>query len=350
MAIVSDSPQARRLAKLGVTIRTECWDGGALRLRSTDGAAHDDVTGGIILNKKYYRGGKLLRREDAFNPMMMYTYVANGELAREMTCPNCGRPGRVADFVDGCPYCGTAYNVEYTARQAGGKFHGDKDVRDRRYYWLALAACLAVCLPVSLAFFRATGRTFGTFDVLKALFYGTLVALAAFYAFYVAKAFVLTRRAEEKYERQNRLIKRFEGDLLSLDIGLDAFYNNLTAELSRWYFGDDVPENANVADWDVLDYDDYDISDDDQGRKNLSLTLTARRVEAKGESLRARRERLRVNLRPTTLKRDALKPGVNIIQCHNCGASIDVTQPACEHCGSRINYRQKLYLTEVERV
>ena len=350
MAIVSDTPQARRLARLGIAIRTEFWDGSGIRFRATDGQRRDDVTGGVIMNKKYFRGDRLLRREKAFNPMMMYTYVASGELSRQITCPNCGRPGTVADFVDGCPYCGTCYNVEYTARQAGGKFHGDKDVRDWMYYLLALVVCLGVCLPVSLAFFRATGRTFGTFDILKAVFYGLLVALALFYGFYVARAFVLTRRAEEKYERQNALIKRFETELLGLGMGLDDFYNNLTSELTRWFFDSEVPENRDVADWDVLDYDDFDIREDSQGRKNLSVTLTVRRIWAQGDRLRSRRERLRVNLRPNRVVTEPLKPGVNIIQCHNCGASIDVTQPACEHCGSRINYRQKLYLTEVERV
>ena len=50
-----------------------------------------------------------------------------------------------------------------------------------------------------------------------------------------------------------------------------------------------------------------------------------------------------------TLKRinnDTLKlrEGVNIIKCHNCGASIDVTKGYCEYCHTKIKYFQSWIL------
>ena len=351
MAMVSDKPQTARLKQCGVDIQTEFWDeGGCLRLRSTDGAHHDDVVNGIVLTKKYFQGGRPVHRETEFNPMMMYTYIANGELSREQTCPNCGWTATVADFVEGCPYCGTCYNVEYTARRQGGKFHADKNMKDIRLYLGVLIAALAVCLSVSFAVVGLTGRTFNVFDKLKAVAYGVLPALALFALFFSTHAFVITRRAEEKYQRQTALIRRFESDLLALDLRLYEFYTNLSSELALWCYGDDVPGNRDVVDFDVLDYDDYAITTDGQGRTNLSVTLRLRRVRAGKGGVTSDDDRLRVDLRPTGQKRDALGPGVNLIRCPGCGASIDIMKPACPQCGTRIHYRQRLYITEVTRV
>lgn len=346
MALVSDRPQAKRLKQYGVDIQTDFWDEHAVRVRKTDGTRHDDVQNGVILTKKYFRSGRPVRKETVFHPMMMYTYIANGELTRRIACPNCGREGTVADFTEGCPFCDTHYNVEYTARQAGGKFHGDANIRDIRFYVLALLLALAVCLPASLLIVRATGRTFGTFDVLKALLFGLLAALLVFFIFYVLKAFVLTPRAVEKYERQTRLLKRFEADLQGLGITLGAFYTNLQSELARWYYQGPAPKNRDVVDLDILDYDDYAIRTAPDGRSDIRLSVTLREIRARGQGLSARRAKLNATLRPVTGPRQELKGGVNIIQCPGCGASLDVTEAACPHCGQRINYRQRLYMID----
>ena len=36
--------------------------------------------------------------------------------------------------------------------------------------------------------------------------------------------------------------------------------------------------------------------------------------------------------------------GENIIKCHNCGASIDVTKSICDYCGTRVNSYQEWYM------
>ena len=34
------------------------------------------------------------------------------------TCPNCGMESIIKDFIDGCPYCRTHYNVDYTDKHS----------------------------------------------------------------------------------------------------------------------------------------------------------------------------------------------------------------------------------------
>ena len=39
-----------------------------------------------------------------------------------------------------------------------------------------------------------------------------------------------------------------------------------------------------------------------------------------------------------------LKDGANMIKCHNCGASIDVTKGVCSYCHTEIKYLQEWIL------
>ena len=41
---------------------------------------------------------------------------------------------------------------------------------------------------------------------------------------------------------------------------------------------------------------------------------------------------------------DKLKDGANMIKCHNCGASIDVTKGVCSYCHTEIKYLQEWIL------
>ena len=345
MAIVSEKPHAQRLKKLGTVILTEFWDGsGRRRIRVTDGSRRDDVRSGAVLSKEYSRDGAVLRRETAFSPMMTYTYVAAGVPEAETECPNCGWHGTAADFEDGCPYCGTCCNVEYAERRAGGKFHADRDKKDVRAYLVPLAACLAVCLSASFLLTALSARTFNAFDAMKALLAGLLPALALFALYYACRAYFFGRRTEEEYRQETLRLQRFESDLKALGMRLDEFYTNLDSELSRWCYDDSVPENRDVVDFDVLDYDGLAVA---PGGRKIDAVLLLRRVRAANGRCVSGRDRLRLTLRLSDRIPDALGPGANILSCYSCGASIDGTKPACPHCGARINYRQRMYLTDV---
>ncbi|MDE6292439.1 MAG: hypothetical protein K2L98_02025, partial [Bacilli bacterium] len=41
-----------------------------------------------------------------------------------------------------------------------------------------------------------------------------------------------------------------------------------------------------------------------------------------------------------------LKDGVNMIRCHNCGSTIDVTKGKCEYCDSEIKYLQEWIMVD----
>ena len=355
MPFVSEKTQFAKLREYGLTIQTEFWEDRTIRIRRTDHSRDDDVHNGIILRKKYYQNGKLLHTERNFSPMMMYTYLGGNAIKESVVCPNCGFEDTGAAFHDGCPYCGAAYNIEYADRKEGAQFFASRNEKDARFYVLAMLLCLAVCLPAAFFLVRVTGRTFFFFDKLKALLGGLIAALILFYLFYVGHVFVITRRAEENYEKQTQLIKKFREELLLLGIPLNTFYNNLHSELGYLLYGegkeegkgggsDGVGSSEDVVDMNVLEYRDFQVRKNEKGQAEIGLTVRMRKVCLKGGNLKTQETDLDVVMEENKELPDELHPGVNQVHCRGCGAPVDVTRKNCPYCGARINYRQRLYI------
>ena len=360
MQFVSEKAQSGRLRRLGVSIQTDFWENHQIRTRTSDHTEDEDVNNGIIIQKRYYKDGRLDRTEKDFSPLMMYTYLGGDVLEGSLTCPNCGYRGEKELFTNGCPYCGTVYNVEYAGREEGCQFFADRNVKNPWLYAKAFLICLAVCLPFSFFIVRSTGRTFFFFDKLKALLFGFLPALLLSYIYYVGNAFVITRRAEEKYEKQTELIRWFQKKMKELGIPVSTFYNNLLSELAHLFYTDTedgaktvMPEDADrqaVIDMDVLEYRDFSIRDGKQGQPDISVSVNLRKVFLKRDRIHSKEETFSVTMRENRIVQDELHPGVNVICCRNCGASIDVTREKCDFCGTRINYLQRLYITDFKRI
>ena len=346
MTIQNERSQSKRLEEQGLRILTTFWDNGLIRQRSTDRSAHDDVVNGVIMNKKYYRGERLLRTEKVFNPLLQYSFVIRDQMEKEISCPNCGTTGKTADFADGCPYCGTCYNIGYGERKNAGKRSAEKRSPEPAEYLSVLFGLLAVFIVAGLLLVRAGGRTFGLFDVLKGIVFGALGGLLAFCLYYTSRIYAITRRAEESYRVQLDRIRGFETRLAAFGIPVNVFYTNLSSELNHLFFDGGDPRYADVVDWDVLDYGEYGVSGENENDLAVSVTAELRIIRGSANRLRAEKARLHAVMKPNAVSGDPLRPGANVIRCRNCGCSIDITRPACPQCGTPIRYRQRLYLTE----
>ena len=426
MTFISDKIQTDALKEYGVSIQTEFWENHNIRIRSTDHSYNDDVKDGIILQKKYYRDGALAHIEKDFNPLIKYTYLGGRDALKSFVCPNCGYEASGADGFgadgtgktkggsgadssgaddgvegkkdytgDGCPYCGASYNLEYADRKEGAQYFADRESKNTGYYIAALIICFAVCLPVSFLIVRATGRTFLFFDKLKAVVFGVVPALLLFYGFFVTHAFVITRLAERRYERQTELIRKFEKDLGGMGISLSTFYNNLYSELRYLLYGSrargsgsgqwEEPDGVDalnrfmigrkgLIDADLLECSDFQIDVGERGEPEIKLTVKLRVIammrdmkvmkadDTEQETLKpvdpgrragksgwpekicSERRVVKIRMRENRVVPDELHPGVNIIHCRGCGAPIDVTRENCEYCGQRINYKQRVYI------
>ena len=64
------------------------------------------------------------------------------------TCENCGFTGKVKEFVNGCPCCDAASNIDYADKELGSKHHYDPQTEPVRM----------MCTMVSAAAKSISGR------------------------------------------------------------------------------------------------------------------------------------------------------------------------------------------------
>ena len=346
MNLQSERPQEKRLSQFGLRIITSFWDEHAVRRRASDGSLRDDVVSGVIMDKKYERGGRLLRTETYFNPLMRYSFVINEKLRKSVQCPNCGWQGQTAEFVNGCPYCGAVYQVTYDSRQSAAQRSAEKKAKQLGEHLRALAVSLAVCIGVALLWVLATGRTFGLFDVLKGLAFGAAFGLAVFYGLYQASARRISQKAEEAYQRQTAMLQQLERGLAELNLTLDGFFTCLNTEMAAGVFAGGAPENSDIVDFDILEYNGLRL-DREGGAASVRAEMTVRVLRMRNNRLCSARTTAHAVLKANRVQQDPLHPEKPVVHCHACGSSIDRTKAACDYCGAPIRYMQPLYLTQL---
>ena len=101
--------------------------------RNTDNSINDDIVSGIRCEKDYYIGKNLIHKEKEFDSRIEYTFISKEMENKEYKCPNCGMQSKLKDFVDGCPYCRTYYNIDYSDKDLGSKYHYDRVLRNNTY-------------------------------------------------------------------------------------------------------------------------------------------------------------------------------------------------------------------------
>lgn len=181
MAFISETLQMRRLTESGVNIKTTYIVDGTLRYRSTDGTCQDDVHSGIRCRKEYFRQGKLLHTEKIFDSRMEYTYVSGMDEEAQHTCENCGFTGKVKEFVNGCPCCDAASNIDYADKELGSKHHYDLVLQSPVYRIVTGVVDYIVSFLLCSLWIINTSRTFNGYDVGKIFIYSTILAMILYY-------------------------------------------------------------------------------------------------------------------------------------------------------------------------
>ncbi len=326
-----------RLERLGVVIQTEYHDRDGLKIRRSDGSVLDDVAGGVVLDKKYYLGQRLKHQETEFNPGVLYSFVFHEYEGGRVVCPNCGGVGKADLFTEGCPFCGSYYNLEYESKDLGSRAHADY-VRYGKRSALPILLSIVLCAAAALLITLLSGRTLRPMDAAKGLVVAVLVgaAVGLFWNYRKSRS-EITPEDREKKSRQESMLRTMRDRLAAAGSSLSEYTNALVAELETRFFGG-APETADVVDFDVLDYLEHAAADDSPEQACFETEVLLRVIRCRKGEIRPEKSVYRVCLRKNAAAAAPLRPGANFRSCPNCGASLDLTETRCGYCGAPLAY------------
>lgn len=335
MALISDTFQKDKLKKFDINIETKYIVGNKILERNTNDSYNDDIENGIRCEKNYFVKGKLLHTEKKFDSRIEYTFISQNQEKEECTCPNCGMHAKLKEFIDGCPYCRTYYNIDYTNKNLGGKYHYDRVLRSTQYRLITAVIDIIISLIISFIFIKATSRTFNSYDVSKIFIYGAILSLVLYYFFYIIDGYIILGSIKMYKDVQNQKQIDFWN---RTRIDKKTFFNNLNYEVRSKYYS-----TANIIDYDIIDFDGFsEYTKDNTLYVNVKAYVRiVSYMNGKFTSKFIEDNYLMKKINDGTLN---LKDGANIIKCHNCGASIDATKDHCEYCNSKIKYLQEWML------
>lgn len=349
MGIVTERLHFKRLNLYGINIKTKFQDGNIVKERNTDNSHNDDIQNGVILNKTYFKNGSPIFAQNEYNPSVLYSLIINSDLEADINCPNCGMNGKGKDFVDGCPYCGSIYTIDYQDKNIGAKMHNDYVLRNGASHIIkALLLDYAVCLIIVGAYWGTAARTFTIFDFLKVLGLASVGALLLFYPFYILESYILSEKVKRIKEAKNKKINDFWQEMQKYNISKSKFFNNLNGELNEYFYDNNVEKNKNVIDFDIIDYEDYSYFIDDNKRVNIKVSVLVRTIELENGNAISKERKYNLTLVQNEIIEDQIHKGCYIIKCRGCGASIDVMQPSCQYCGKKLHYLQSWYIDKIE--
>lgn len=337
MALISETYQKEKLKRYGINIRTKYIVGNKILERNTNDTVNDNIERGIRCQKEYYIDNKLAHKEKLFDSRIEYTYIMDNNINEEYECPNCGMKSPLKDFIDGCPYCKTYYNMDYSEKDLGSKYHYDRVLKSNIYRVITLIVDIIISIIISFIFIKLTSRTFNNYDIIKIFIYGIILSLILYYFFYIADAYIILSPIKKYKDKENKKQIEF---WQRTKINKKTFFNNLNYEIRKKYYS-----KENIIDYDILDYTkfkDYEVN------RVLYVDVTAdlRIVTYENKKLKSK-----IITQTYTMKQNKntllnLGNKENIIRCANCGASIDVTKGKCEYCHSEIKYLQEWILEE----
>ena len=204
MPLISDGIQKKKLKKYNINIKTKYIVNNQILERNSDDTYNDDIKNGIRCEKQYYVNNKLKNVEKQFDSRIEYTFISKEQENKEYTCPNCGMHANLHDFIDGCPYCRTCYNLDYTEKDLGGKYHYDRIIRTTGYRVITAILDVIFSFICSFIFIKLTSRTFNSYDISKIFIYCIILSLILYYFFYIIDGYIILSPIKKYKDKQNK--------------------------------------------------------------------------------------------------------------------------------------------------
>lgn len=329
--------KSKYVEKNNINIRDTFKDGEYLKYRNSDNSRVDSINHGIKIRSEYYKDNKLIGTVANFDSRISYTFIKNEIEDKDITCRNCSYHGLSKEFIDGCPYCGTIYNIDYDEKNLGNKLTYDYKYKSRKYIFITLVADLVICFILSLIYILITGRTFNSYDISKVIIGGILLGLILFYPLYILDGYIVLAPIKKLKKLQNEKQRLFWKT--NSDVDKNTFMNNFNYEITKLVYS-----MENVIDYNIEDYNDFEIVNID-GEKTIKVNATLRLIKYVDEKIEVEMITRDYQFK-RCVKTGEIHGGVNVIMCPNCSSSIDATEKNCKYCNMEINYLQEWYLVK----
>jgi len=328
---LSDRYHSKRLQEFGMRAVTTYFAEGKTLCTDTQASDNPDIVNAIRIEKDYLRGDNSMLKLHKYDPRIKYTFAGATHASH---CQNCG--AEISSDSGCCPYCGSAFSMDYDSKDLGSKYHTDLVMNSNTYKYITLAVAAVIGFIISYIYIKTTGRTFYTWDMVKVGVGTVLLGAAMYYVFYYLDSlFVLlpVRLYKERINREQTEFWESNGN----DINKTTFFTNLNYELQKYYF--ERPENRAMVDYDLVDYTHIKLSDTD----TIAIDVLLREVYMDGGKLKSRQTKKHLTLRRAR-REYSLENGATSLKCKNCGAVVDAFAQQCPHCGTRQNYLQEWYM------
>lgn len=284
-------------------------------IRTTDGKENDSVYKSPKIEKNFYKNKKRIFREKNFDPNTFYTIVATkGD--KTHTCSECGYTDNLKEFFNGCPYCGANFNIDYSNNKSYGR-----TIKELfSFKWIKF---LCITLPIIFALIsiylnQDIETIISSVIAIPVLMFATYLFVMTFYTPIIFYKIIV-------YKDVHTYTIKYNGETIN---NAKLIKDVQTTLLNDYYDEELYPENKNLIDFDILDFEDYKYRYRNS-KQYIVLRIKVRKYFNKGNKIKRviSQESVYVSMNPNYIeKKQTLR------KCPSCGANVPPIKKKCTYC------------------
>lgn len=331
MVPVSEKYHYKRLQEKGIVIEDrfirESENRKEIYVRSSDGIRNDQILRLPRLEKLYFLNKKYIGRIKG-KTNIKYTFYSN-ILNDEIVCQNCSHKSNSKDFLDGCPYCGTEFNMNYTTQNYGIKEMMEVLNTKRTYLVIFIITIFLYFLILKANNFKLITFIMSIIGVPILYFAVYLATMVIMLPVCIIRLFLVGEELSIWKKAQK----------LNLNVNEYKFYSDLNCELLKYLYDEKLfPEEKDLIDFQILKYNKIKVISYNP-ELIIEVQYTIQKIYLKGKYIRDI-----IQKHNTCLKYNKIhieNKGYTVINCPNCGNSLDITKKECEYCGTITNFKNE---------
>lgn len=315
------------------------------------------------LSRTFYRNQKKLyrlKKDSIFYQII--TNVHNKDVVGDdlYTCPNCSAISKIASLQNGCPYCGTFFNMTDLFPKVTNFFFVEDSGGTGKELKYSIGKMIALCaLPSMIGYTiyfhnHAVAGEWIIFSIisgiLAGLMFGAITGYLLWAVFKLVSLFINAGKSMPMLINSAGSGKRFVSQMkqYSPEFSYEYFSDKVVSVLKMIIYSDNAQELPNYVGEplgnmfsDIVESSytgavalkQFQIQDD---YCYIVVDVYMEDIYDNGRRIYKKNDRIRVNLCKNIKKKINYHFSITKIQCKGCGGSFDATrQRTCPSCGKR---------------